>query len=56
METVIIGVSDRSALWRHGSIKEEEYNKLVGDYAEFLSKRVSNLIVAPDDGVYTDIA
>lgn len=53
---VIIGVSDRSCLWRFGKIKEESYQNFVNDYALFLSERFDNLIVTPDDGVYTDIA
>lgn len=54
MDAVIIGASDRSSLWRHGKVKD--YERFVQDYAQFLSKRFDNLIVTPDDGVYTDIA
>jgi hypothetical protein len=56
MDAVIIGVSDRSSLWRHGKIAQEDYESFVKDYAIFLSKKFDNLIVTPDDGVYTDIA
>lgn len=56
MEAVIIGVSDRSSLWRHGKIQQQDYETLVKEYAAFLSKRFDNVIVTPDDGVYTDIA
>lgn len=56
MDAVIIGVSDRSSLWRHGKITQEDYESFVRDYATFLSKKFENLIVTPDDGVYTDIA
>ncbi len=56
MNAVILGVSDRSILWRHGKVKKNEYETLVHDYARFLAKRFDNVIVTPDDGVYTDIA
>jgi hypothetical protein len=56
MNAVIIGVSDRSILWRHGKIKEEEYDKFVKETAEFLAQHFDNVIITPDDGVYTDIA
>lgn len=56
MNAVILGVSDRSLLWRHGKIQKDEYETLVHDYARFLAKRFDNVIVTPDDGVYTDIA
>ncbi len=56
MDAVIIGVSDRSSLWRHGSIKKEDYDNFVNEYAVFLNKHFDNLIVVPDEGVYTDIA
>jgi hypothetical protein len=56
MNAVIIGASDRSSVWRHGSIREGDYEKLVSEYARFLAERFDNLIVSPDDGVYTDIA
>jgi len=56
MNCVLIGVSDRSSLWRHGKIKEEKYNDFVLKYAKFLKKYFENVIVTPDDGVYTDVA
>jgi hypothetical protein len=56
MEAVIIGVSDRSSLWRHGKVSQEQYMSFVRAYAAFLSGRFDNLIVTPDDGVYTDVA
>ena len=56
MKAVLIGVSDRSSLWRHGSIKEEDYVSFVKEYAKFLKDNFDNVIVTPDDGVYTDIA
>ena len=56
MNAVLIGSSDRSSLWRYGQIKKEEYEQFVREYAKFLSERFDNLIVTPDDGVYTDIA
>lgn len=56
MNAVLIGVSDRSSLWRHGNIIKEEYSLFVKNYANFLSKHFDNLIVTPDDGVYTDVA
>lgn len=56
MDCVLIGVSDRSLLWRDGKIKEENYEKFVLKYAKFLKKHFENVIVTPDDGVYTDIA
>ncbi|HII16177.1 MAG TPA: hypothetical protein HA362_07770 [Nanoarchaeota archaeon] len=56
MDAVIIGVSDRSSLWRHGKIKERAYPKLVSSYAKLLASFFDNVIVTPDDGVYTDIA
>jgi len=56
MDAVLIGVSDRSSLWRHGKLNEKDYEKFVKDYASFLSKHFENVIVTPDDGVYTDIA
>lgn len=56
MNVVLIGVSDRTLLQRDGKIKEDEYEKFVNNYAEFLSKKFNNVIVTPDDGVYTDIA
>lgn len=56
MDAVIIGVSDRTCLWRHGKIKESAYSKLVSSYAKLLASFFDNVIVTPDDGVYTDIA
>lgn len=57
MNVAIIGASDRSVLWRHGSLSEEEYEAFVHEYAKTLvSCGVENVIVTPDDGVYTDIA
>ncbi|MBD3319396.1 hypothetical protein GF342_05825 [Candidatus Woesearchaeota archaeon] len=56
MDCVLIGVSDRSALWRHGNIPETAYTSFVKQYATFLAEKFDNIIVTPDDGVYTDIA
>ncbi len=56
MDAIIIGVSDRSLLWRSGKIKQDEYSSFVKEYAEFLAKRFDNVIVTPDNGVYTDVA
>lgn len=56
MNCVVIGVSDRSVLWRHGNIEEKEYQQIVEKYAKLLAKYFENVIVTPDDGVYTDIA
>lgn len=56
MDCVLIGVSDRSLLWRQGKIKESKYLQFVEKYAKFLKKHFDNVIVTPDDGVYTDIA
>lgn len=56
MDVVVIGVSDRSCLWRHGKIKQKDYGQFVKEYAVFLAKRFDNVIVTPDDGIYTDIA
>ncbi len=56
MQAVLIGVSDRTALWRHGKLKEEEYGKFIHAYARFTADHFDNIIVTPDDGVYTDIA
>jgi hypothetical protein len=56
MDCVLLGVSDRSALWRFGKLKETAYSKFVADYAKFLADNFDNVIVTPDDGVYTDIA
>ncbi len=56
MEAVIIGVSDRSSLWRHGKLQQQQYPQFVEDYAKLLFEFFSNVIVTPDDGVYTDIA
>lgn len=56
MDAVIIGVSDRSVLWRFGKIKEKEYLKFIKEYAESLAKHFENIIVTPDDGIYSDIA
>lgn len=56
MDAVLIGVSDRSLLWRAGQIKETEYSEFVSEYAKFFAENFENVIVTPDDGVYTDIA
>lgn len=56
MNCVLVGVSDRSLLWRDGKVKEKDYEKFVLKYAKFLKKHFDNVIVTPDDGVYTDIA
>lgn len=56
MDCVIIGPSDRSVLWRHGKLSGEEYEGFVNGYGRFLSQRIRNVIVTPDDGVYTDVA
>lgn len=56
MNCVLIGVSDRSSLWRFGKIKESEYSSFVAEYAHFLASNFDNVIVTPDDGVYSDIA
>jgi hypothetical protein len=51
MDCVLIGVSDRKQLR-----KIKDYEKFVSDYGQFLAKHFENVIVTPDDGVYTDIA
>lgn len=56
MNVVIIGVSDRSILWRHGSIPEADYDAYVQQAAQALADNFENAIVTPSDGVYTDIA
>lgn len=56
MNCVLVGVSDRSLLWRDGKVKEKDYEKFVLKYAKFLKKHFENVIVTPDDGIYTDIA
>ncbi len=56
MDVVIIGPSDRSVLWREGKLKEKAYKKFVEEYGKFLSKHFENVIVTPDDGIYTDVA
>lgn len=56
MDCVLIGVSDRSVLWRFGKVKESSYSSFVNEYASFLAENFSNVIVTPDDGVYSDIA
>ncbi|MBN1275056.1 hypothetical protein JXA12_02090 [Candidatus Woesearchaeota archaeon] len=56
MDVVLIGVSDRTSLWRHGSLQEKDYPSFVQAYARLLAKHFDNVIVTPDDGVYTDIA
>lgn len=56
MKAVLIGVSDKSILWRHGKLKKEEYTQFVGNYVKILSGYVDELIITPDDGVYLDIA
>ncbi len=55
MQCTIIGVSDSSVLWRFGKIKESDYKKFVQEYAEFLSKHFTDVIITPSDGVYSDI-
>jgi len=56
MNCVIIGVSDRSILWRDGKIKEDKYTSFIEKYSKFLKANFDNIIITPDDGVYTDIA
>jgi hypothetical protein len=56
MDCVIIGPSDVSSLSRFGKIPPVKYSEFVSGYALFLSKRFDNVIVAPDDGVYSDVA
>jgi len=56
MNVVLLGVSDRSLLWRHGKIKKERYKEFVKEYASFLAERFDNVIITPDDGVYLDLA
>ncbi len=56
MDVVLIGVSDRSLLWKDGKLKEKDYESFVEEYARYLAKNFENVIVTPDDGVYTDIA
>ena len=56
MNAVLIGASDRTLMWRRGNVKQEDYDKFVEDYAVFLSERFDNVIITPDDGIYTDIA
>lgn len=53
---VLIGASDRSVLWRHGQLNSNQYDQFVEEYAAFLARYFDNVIVTPDDGVYTDIA
>lgn len=55
-DVVVIGVSDRSLLWRDGSIVEADYEGFVARYASLLAKYASSVMVTPDDGVYTDVA
>ncbi|MFA5931147.1 MAG: hypothetical protein WC821_02450 [archaeon] len=56
MDCVLIGVSDKSLLWRFGKLKEKEYSFFVKDYAKFLALHFDNVIVTPDEGVYSEIA
>jgi len=56
MKAVIIGPSDRSVLWRYGKIKQEDYEKFIKEYAKFLAEKFDDVIITPDDGVYTDVA
>ena len=56
MNAVLIGASDRSSLWRHGTLDEQDYDRFVSEYAHFLKDHFENVIITPDDGVYTDIA
>lgn len=56
MDVVIIGPSDRSLLWREGTVTEAAYELFVEEYATLLAKCAENVIVTPDDGVYADIA
>ena len=56
MNIVIVGASDRSVLWKYGSLKEEDYPKFLEEYAKVLAKHFDKGIVTPDDGIYTDIA
>ncbi len=56
MDAVIIGVSNRTFLWKYGRIQQEKYKDFIKSYAQFLSKWFDNLITVPDDGVYSDIA
>lgn len=54
MDAVVIGVSDRTCLWRHGNINN--YGDFVRDYALLLAELFDNILVTPDDGVYSDVA
>jgi len=56
MDCVLIGPSDVSSLWRFGSVKKINYLKFVKEYASFLFRHFSNVIVTPDDGVCADVA
>lgn len=53
---VVIGTSDRSSLWRHGTLEEDGYDQFVTSYAELLSEHFDTVIGTPSDGVYTDVA
>ena len=44
------------SLEAHGSLSEKDYTDFVKNYADFLASRFDNLIITPDNGVYTDIA
>jgi len=51
MDCVIIGPSDRNQLK-----KIKDYRKFIKQYGNFLAKSFDNVIVTPDEGVYTDVA
>ncbi len=54
--SLIVGPTDRTKLFRFGSINSAEYQNFVYERANILARHISRINIIPDDGVPLDIA
>lgn len=51
MEAVVLGPSDVSKVWRHGSVRKEGFRKYIDSMGQALAQCFDGLVIIPDDGV-----
>ncbi|MEK6933422.1 MAG: hypothetical protein AABW75_00935 [Nanoarchaeota archaeon] len=56
LTTLIAGPTDRTKLFRFGSIAPAEYQNFIGKRAGILARYIPQINIIPDDGVPLDIA
>ena len=54
--SLVAGPTDKTKLFRFGSISSEEYQSFIDERAKMLARHISQMNIIPDDGVPLDIA